>query len=241
MKKHWKQLVALLATLILGFIIGFYYGEKIYIWLIRPFHNTNGQFDLSIWWTAFAGVGTLILAVVAVWQNLSLHKRNEEVEKLRNRPFFAIKSMDNQDNFIIKTTDDIRDGQNIKMCNGISFDFQQDTWIGNVGEYIGLISQQITGSLIIKNVGVGFAHSVRFIVEIDGTEHLLHRLCTFAPGDELLYYPLYDMSNYKYINKNIKFIIMFSDVCNTKYVQCFDVVYKNNLQGYLINSEPKEE
>jgi hypothetical protein len=79
MKRRWAQVIAFISiSFITGFTIGFFCGEKVYTWLIRPFHNANGEFDLLIFWTGIVGVGTLALASIAFWQN---KKANDIAEK----------------------------------------------------------------------------------------------------------------------------------------------------------------
>lgn len=81
-RKYWlKILLIALAALLLGFVVGFFCGEKIYIWLIRPFHNAEGQFDVSVFWTAIVGIGTLGLSFLALIQNERLNRINKKLSE----------------------------------------------------------------------------------------------------------------------------------------------------------------
>ena len=77
--------------LITGFIIGFFAGEKVYIWKIMPpFVNTDGQFDLLLVWTAATAIGTLALACVTVLQNNRANAVNKRLLKLEEVQYMPI-------------------------------------------------------------------------------------------------------------------------------------------------------
>lgn len=76
--KKWG-LVAIISalTLIIGFTMGFCCGEKVYSWVIvNFFHNPNGEFDMYIVWTAIAGIGTISLGCVSLWQTRKANQTN---------------------------------------------------------------------------------------------------------------------------------------------------------------------
>lgn len=64
----WKWIVICIVVSILAFIVGFYHGDNVYMWVIIPFHNANGEFDYGIMWTAFGAIGTILLSIITVWQ-----------------------------------------------------------------------------------------------------------------------------------------------------------------------------
>lgn len=72
-------LVCSVLFLLIGYTIGFFNGEKVYEWVVKPFHNTQGRFDLSIVWSAFAGVATVFLGWVAWRQNQNANKTNQRL------------------------------------------------------------------------------------------------------------------------------------------------------------------
>lgn len=76
MRKYWLQIILIvLGILTIGFIIGFFFGEKVYIWHIMPlFENADGETDMSIVWTAFSCVSTIFLAIIAVTQTSKANK-----------------------------------------------------------------------------------------------------------------------------------------------------------------------
>ena|GEM_PF-5897808 len=110
MKKSWLVIACSTITLIFGFVIGFFNGETVYIWVFRPFHE-----DMSVAWTALVGVGTLALAGVSIWQT---NRANKISEKLMNIDIESKKT--NFSYLIIK---------NAKMC------FAQNLVINNDKTY----------------------------------------------------------------------------------------------------------
>lgn len=80
-QKWYFRVAFLIATLLVGYIIGFYRGEKVYDYVIRLFANTDGEFDLSILWTAIAAISTVIVSGVAIWLNNRIHKLNKKNKK----------------------------------------------------------------------------------------------------------------------------------------------------------------
>lgn len=64
----YKWVIICVSLSVLSFIVGFYQGEKIYLWVITPFNDTSGKFDYSILWTAIGGIGTIFLSGVTIWQ-----------------------------------------------------------------------------------------------------------------------------------------------------------------------------
>lgn len=86
MKKLNKKFIFLvLIGIMLGFIIGFYYGEKIYLYAITPLRNTNGEFDYSIFWSALSGVATAFIGGVAIWQTKKSNDINERVTEMERK------------------------------------------------------------------------------------------------------------------------------------------------------------
>lgn len=79
MKKNniptYKWIIICILLSVLFFLLGFYKGEKTYLWIITPFNNTLGQFDYGILWTAIGGLGTIILSCVTVWQTWRANRR----------------------------------------------------------------------------------------------------------------------------------------------------------------------
>lgn len=83
MEHKWHQIwyiriLFFVGILLLGFIIGFHKGEKVYNYSIRPFVNTKGIFDLSILWSAIAGIATFVISGIAIWLNSRIHMMNQK-------------------------------------------------------------------------------------------------------------------------------------------------------------------
>lgn len=77
-KKYAVYFLIALAALSVGFAIGFLKGETIYNYVFTPpFSDINGSFNWTIFWTAFAGVGTIFLGYVALRQNKRLMQLQE--------------------------------------------------------------------------------------------------------------------------------------------------------------------
>lgn len=62
------------ATLIIGFAFGFHRGETFYIWAFAGI--------AEIFWTALVGIGTLLVAIVAVWQTKKANEMNRQLLNL---------------------------------------------------------------------------------------------------------------------------------------------------------------
>jgi len=102
MRKHWIKVVSCpVATLIIGFLIGFHFGEKMYSWIIKPFHNTDGKFDMLIVWTAFSGLAAFILATVAIWQTHKAHKTSTKILDIESEKMKLATMKMNSDKLII--------------------------------------------------------------------------------------------------------------------------------------------
>ncbi|WP_395546730.1 MULTISPECIES: hypothetical protein [unclassified Lacrimispora] len=71
----YKWIIFCILISIISFVIGFYRGEKIYLWIITPFNNAQGEFDYSILWTAIGGIGTIFLSGVTIWQTQRTNQR----------------------------------------------------------------------------------------------------------------------------------------------------------------------
>ena len=83
--KKLRLALVLVATLITGFVIGFFRGEKIYSWtIVNFFHNTNNELDMSIVWAAVAAIGTILLGLVAVIQTSRANKIANKTLDLEN-------------------------------------------------------------------------------------------------------------------------------------------------------------
>lgn len=73
-------LLSIFLSIVIGILIGFIFREDLYLYLVRPFNNVQGEFDFSILWTAIAGIGTIFLGLVAWLQNRNMHQKNIELQ-----------------------------------------------------------------------------------------------------------------------------------------------------------------
>ncbi len=69
-------ILTIILSVVIGAVIGVIFCGDLRPFLINPFNNTQGEFDFSILWTAFAGLGTIFLGLVAFLQNRNMHKQN---------------------------------------------------------------------------------------------------------------------------------------------------------------------
>lgn len=92
--EKWKIWIVICAiAVIASFSLGFYKGEKIYTWIIAPFHNPNGVFDYGIFWTAIGAIITAVIAFVSVWQTRKANETNNrllQLEESKETPMFNL-------------------------------------------------------------------------------------------------------------------------------------------------------
>lgn len=97
-KKAWHQkwqlwLAVCFIVATSAFVLGFYKGEKIYIWFITPFRNSNGAFDYGIFWTAIGAMLTASIAFISVWQTRKANETNSrllQLEESKETPVFNL-------------------------------------------------------------------------------------------------------------------------------------------------------
>ena len=83
--------VSVMVALIVGFTAGFFLGDRIYTWFFSPFHD-----DLSVFWSAVVGIGTLALAYVAIRHSGNANKMNKrllDMEEDANKKDFTFLSI----------------------------------------------------------------------------------------------------------------------------------------------------
>lgn len=79
-----KVAVIIVGSLILltsGFAFGFFAGDNVLIYIICPFSNPQGQFDFSIFWTAFSAISIIILTIVISYVTWKQNKRANTINK----------------------------------------------------------------------------------------------------------------------------------------------------------------
>lgn len=93
-KKNKHVFVWIIICVVIGaFVAVFFNGEFIYMWVITPFCNQNGQFDYGIMWAAFGAIGTIVVSGVAIWQTSkanSISKNLMELENNKCRPYIKL-------------------------------------------------------------------------------------------------------------------------------------------------------
>lgn len=52
--------------------------------IMLVFRNTDGEFDFSIFWSAFSGMATLVLGLIALWQT-SLFRKNDSISNYKTK------------------------------------------------------------------------------------------------------------------------------------------------------------
>ena len=92
--KKCLWIIVCIVIAITFFVIGFFQGELVYMWIITPSHDVEGNFDYGIMWTACGAIGTVFVSIVAIWQTSRANRiaRNlMDIENNRFRPYVKLK------------------------------------------------------------------------------------------------------------------------------------------------------